>query len=113
MASVPDFIREAMEAAGVNPDVVAEVAADPIPTDAEAFAQQAIKAHGGPVCVNCREPTNPHARGVLMEVTGWHQPREQGGQNHVIARVETGRVMCPTCAIRFRHTGHAGQDTLL
>lgn len=52
-----------------------------------------------------RDPT------VLREVTGWSRPREQGGQNHVLFRVETGRFMCGVCAKRKEVSG--GQESLL
>ena len=112
----PAFLREAMQAAGVDVDAVAERAPDAIPDDADDRLRQAQGApDGGLRCAECGQGTRPTVQGVLIEITGWHQPREQGGQNHVIHRVETGRIMCPSCAVRFKTLGHAGagQEALL
>jgi hypothetical protein len=55
---------------------------------------------------------NPDREDVAREVVGYHRPREQGGQNHVLFRRETGRFMCATCVARKQATGRAGQEAL-
>lgn len=113
----PDFLREAMEKHGIDPDEVARKAAAPdaIPTDEAEAVRQAALATDGLRCCNCPARVNPADHTVLREVTGWAKPREAGGTNHVIDRTETGRLMCPECAARLIHLGHVGdgQETLL
>lgn len=48
-------------------------------------------------CLVCGEPVVPSAR-VLHEVVGYTRPRSAGGANHIIARRETGRVVCAKCS---------------
>ena len=112
---VPSFLREAMEAAGVSLDEVVEKAKDPdvIPSDEVAIVKDKEDRRTGIRCAECEQPANPNDVGVLIEVTGWHRPREQGGQNHVIRRVPTGRMMCPSCSVRFQAGLDAGQRSLL
>lgn len=113
--SIPPFLREAMEASGVDPNEVAEKAADPdvIPTDEAAIIKDKEDQKTGIRCAECDEITNPNDNGCLIEITGWHKLREHGGQNHVIRRSPTGRVMCPSCSVRFRAGLDTGQESLL
>jgi hypothetical protein len=67
----------------------------------------------GVLCSQCEQPVNPNYPDVLREVTGWSKLREQGGQNHVRFRRETGRLMCGACASRITHAGTAAQESLL
>lgn len=114
MNEIPGFLAEAMRAAGVDPAAVAAAAATvEIPTDQEEIERQAIKNAGGPVCCECGARVNPDARNVLHEVVGWDRPREQGGQNHVLRRRTTGRIMCSDCSLRVVHGLAPGQESLL
>lgn len=113
----PDFLKQAMEAHGVDPDEVARRAAadDVIPSDEAEAVRQAAVAGEGLRCSTCPNRVNPADPNVLREVTGWAKPRDAGGQNHVIDRVETGRLMCAECGSRLIHLGHvgSGQESLL
>jgi len=65
-------------------------------------------------CFNCPRDVDPNDSRTLFEVTGWERKREQGGQNHVRFRKQTGRLMCPVCETSFRYTaGQGHQATLL
>lgn len=67
-----------------------------------------------PACVDCGEPTDPEATGVLFGVRGWIEDRgAAGGVHHVIAQERTGELMCSGCALAFRSTGRRGQATLV
>lgn len=110
----PPWLRDAMVAAGVDPDAVAEAAAaEVIPSDEAEMERQAVRAANGARCCECNATTDPTARNVLHEVVGWDRPREQGGQNHVIQRRPTGRIMCADCALRVLHGLAPGQESLL
>lgn len=50
-----------------------------------------------PACLACSGPVVPSVR-VLHEVVGYTRSRSQGGTNHLIARRETGRLICDRCA---------------
>jgi transcription elongation factor Elf1 len=65
------------------------------------------------LCAECDERIDVRDPNVLREVTGWSRHRDQGGQNHVIARRETGRLMCGACAARLRAGLSAHQESLL
>lgn len=45
----------------------------------------------------------PRPAGLWREITGWDHPREQGGQNHVTLRQETGRRACDICMLDLRN----------
>lgn len=66
-----------------------------------------------PRCVNCGHPIEPSDTNKLVEVIGWAKLRDAGGQNHVIDRRETGRVMCGECAIRLRSGLPVEQESLI
>ena len=112
---VPDFMRRAMEAAHVDVDAVAAASRDEhvIPTDAEAAFVEAARRENGMRCQSCRNPVKPDDPNVLREITGWSKPREQGGQNHVIDRRETGALLCGTCALRLQHGLSPQQESLI
>jgi hypothetical protein len=63
-------------------------------------------------CLRCKKPIRHDDRNVLREVTGFTRPRDQGGANHIIARHETGRLVCGECAI-LEQAGLLGQEALL
>lgn len=112
---VPDMLRKAMEAHGVDVDSVRETiaAGDPIPPDELAAEQQQIRQAGGARCCDCGKPANPNDPNVLHQIVGWTKPREKGGTNHVIRRATTGFIMCADCSLRLVHVGPtAGQETL-
>jgi len=50
-------------------------------------------------CLRCGGPVAPGDPRALTEVTGYTRPRGAGGANHVIDRRETGRYVCPRCAV--------------
>lgn len=115
---VPDFLRQAMVQAGVDPDEVARKAAaeNVLPSDADEALRQAAAATGtGLRCKSCKQAVDLNDPNMLVEVTGWSKRRQQGGQNHVIDRIETGYVMCGDCSLRLQHLGpHAfAQETLV
>lgn len=107
---VPDFMRKAMEAHGVDPDAVAAAAAsgDVIPSDEQAVFVEAARRTGGMRCEGCKGKVDANDQSILVEVIGWSKHRSQGGQNHVIDRAETGRVMCGECGSRLIHLGSVG-----
>ncbi len=113
--AMPDGLRAEMEAAGVNPDAVARQAADPhnIPTDQEAAFVEAARRENGMRCQSCKHPVRPDDPNVLREVTGWFRPRDQGGQNHVIDRRETGALLCGSCSLRLLHGLAPAQESLV
>jgi hypothetical protein len=116
---VPDFMRRAMLAQGVDPDeIAAKVAAEGeelIPSDEQAAFLEAAARTGGMRCEGCKTKVNPLDVTMLVEVIGWSKHRSQGGQNHVIDRAETGRVMCGECGQRLIHLGAVGyaQESLV
>ena len=63
-------------------------------------------------CLVCGEPVRPTSR-TLTEIVGYTRPRSAGGANHVIARRETGRVVCDVCAERVQAGIDEGQEALL
>ena len=66
------------------------------------------------LCASCgSEIENPLDANVLREIRGWARQREQGGQNHVIDRKETGALMCAECSSRLRAGLAPRQDQLL
>lgn len=107
---VPDFMRRAMEAQGIDPDEVAAraAAAEVIPSDEQAMFLEAAARTGGLRCEGCKTKVSATDVSMLVEVTGWSKHRSQGGQNHVIDRAETGRVMCGECGQRLIHLGAVG-----
>lgn len=107
-------IRRAMQAAGVDPDAVVETAAldHVIPSDEEEAERQSWRDAGGVKCAACGERVDPNASQTLREVIGWDRPRGQGGQNHVLFREETGRLMCGSCAVLKQRPGGASQEQL-
>lgn len=67
-----------------------------------------------PKCVGCGEVIrDPDSRLVLHEVIGYTRTREAGGANHVVARRETGRLICAECAGPLQRTGHLEQGRLI
>lgn len=116
MVEIPEMMRRAMEAHGIDTEDVAERAAaeDVIPTDEQAAFLEAATRTGGLRCEGCKRKVPPTDSSMLVEVTGWAKHRTQGGQNHVIDRAETGRVMCGECGARLIHLGSVGyaQETL-
>ena len=70
-----------------------------------------------PPCLDCGQPVDPSDRLALREVLGFARAREQGGQNHVRFRAETGRMLCGRCAVRWEQAARAktspAQETLL
>lgn len=59
-----------------------------------------------PKCIICGEPVRPSPR-VLYEVRGFRRERTAGGQNHVIAREDTGRMVCAVCAEKVQRGDYA------
>lgn len=114
---IPDFMRRAMEAHGVDPDEVAAKAAaeNAIPSDEQAVFLEAAQRTGGLRCEGCKTKVSATDLSMLVEVIGWSKHRSQGGQNHVIDRAETGRVMCGECGQRLIHLGAVGyaQESML
>jgi len=51
----------------------------------------------------CGNVLDPRAPGIYIEIQGWHRLREDGGQNAVYARKETGRVACEACGWKIRN----------
>lgn len=113
--TVPPFMRQVMEASGVDVAAVEQVvnAGDPIFPDAQAVFEQAARATGQFRCESCKRRVQPDDGNALHEVIGWSKPRTQGGQNHVIDRAETGRVMCGECGIRLLSGLDPKQGSLL
>lgn len=117
--AIPPFIEAAMRAQGVDPAEVAATleaeAGDVIPSDEQAAFLEAAARTGGMRCEGCKTKVNPNDVSMLVEVIGWSKHRSQGGQNHVIDRAETGRVMCGECGHRLIHLGAVGyaQETLV
>lgn len=112
-----DQLRRAAVAAGQDIDEIQRRAADPdvLPDDQHEHQRQVLqaelrKARG---CAECGTPIRVNDPGVLTEVTGWHQPRPQGGQNHVLGRTETGRHMCGECAARLKAGLSPQQESML
>jgi hypothetical protein len=68
---------------------------------------------GWPRCASCDEAIDSGDPHVLREVRGWARHRDDGGQNHVIDRQETGRLMCGTCGTRLRAKLTPGQTSLM
>jgi len=114
-----DALKAAAAAAGVDVPELERAAADPdvLPDDEyEALRQEADavrKAMRGAECAECGGTIRPVDKEVLIEIRGWHRQRTQGGQNHVLDRVETGRFMCGPCAIRLRAGLSPQQEALL
>lgn len=73
----------------------------------------AIPESAYPRCMDCDQPFDPTHRLTLREVVGFCRSRDAGGQNHVIGRVETGRMVCPACAPKRQRGIDPGQGTLL
>lgn len=115
--AIPAFMVAAMKASGVDPDAVAAQLAQQeeiIPSDEQAAFLQSAARTGGLRCEGCKSKVRPDDPTMLVEVIGWSKHRAQGGQNHVIDRAETGRVMCGECGSRLIHLGSVGyaQETL-
>lgn len=72
-----------------------------------------LPASALPVCLKCGSQVDPRNSLVLREVVGFSRERDQGGQNHVRHRHETGRYLCPTCDMRWRDSGDPNQGSLL
>lgn len=51
-------------------------------------------------CCECGR-TLDTLRNCAFEITGWEQPRKDGGTNHVIERKRTGNILCPVCIQRL------------
>jgi len=49
---------------------------------------------------------------MLYEVVGFTRPCSQGGANHIIARRETGRVVCARCAPRVEAGIDVSQEAM-
>lgn len=64
-------------------------------------------------CTSCGKRVDPLSRLIAYEVRGFEKARTGGGTNHLMFRERTGRVMCGGCVLTKRHTGNAGQGTLL
>jgi hypothetical protein len=117
--SAADELRRAAAAAGQDVAELERQAADPdvIPDDEYEHQAQVLQAEllraRGRDCAQCGATIRANDPGLLIEVTGWHQPRSQGGQNHVLGRVETGRHMCGECAARLKAGLSPQQETLL
>jgi hypothetical protein len=47
------------------------------------------------------------------EITGYDQPRADGGTNAVALRDTTGRVICNECMIKAKAGLHVGQTSLV
>lgn len=62
------------------------------------------------ICDLCGDPM-PEAASI--EVSGWQQPRTDGGLNHVLARSETGRKACDSCTRKMRDGVQIAQQVLL
>lgn len=114
---IPDMLRKAMELHGIDADAVAAQAAtdEAIPSDEQAAFLEAAARTGGLRCEGCKTKVSPVDTNMLVEVIGWSKHRSQGGQNHVIDRAETGRVMCGECGHRLIHLGAVGyaQETMV
>lgn len=104
-----------MEAAHVDVAAVLAAAVDEhvIPSDEEAAFVQAARRESGMRCNGCQRPVKPDDPNMLREITGWSRPREQGGQNHVIDRRETGGLLCGACGLRLQHGLAPQQETLV
>lgn len=50
-----------------------------------------------PECAVCHTPINVHGPGVVFQVTGWEQPRSQGGANKIVGRNRTGYAAHAAC----------------
>lgn len=59
-------------------------------------------------CMKCKRGplTGP---GLLYEVTGFEEPRSQGGANKIVNRRRTGRIICGGCL----HVVQGEQESLL
>lgn len=101
-----EAMRRAMEAAGVDPDVVVREAPAAEISDEQALAQQAWQDDRkrlriyGEACVSCLgdiRADDPHR---LREITGWTSPVLPGdGSPALVVRGEfTGREICGDCA---------------
>ena len=114
---IPEMLRKAMELQGIDPDkMAAQVATEEtIPSDEQAAFLEAAARTGGLRCEGCKTKVEPNDANMLVEVIGWAKHRSQGGQNHVIDRAETGRVMCSECGHRLVHLGAVGyaQETMV
>jgi alkanesulfonate monooxygenase SsuD/methylene tetrahydromethanopterin reductase-like flavin-dependent oxidoreductase (luciferase family) len=114
-----ESLRAAAAAAGVDPDLIVAEAALPgiVPSDEEEAERQAARDRRlhdiAQSCVKCGEPINPQDRNVLREIKGWARHRDEGGQNHVIDRRETGRLMCGECGLRIRAGLDPAQGSLI
>lgn len=114
-----DTLKSAAAAAGVDVERVEEEAALPeiIPSDEEEMEKQAVREGRlralASVCFKCGDPINPDDRGILREIRGWSRARDEGGQNHVIDRRETGVLMCGPCGTRLRSGLSPEQGSLL
>lgn len=109
-------LRRAAAAAGVDPDALTTDETVIPPDDLEAERQAEIESRRratGSKCVECDEEISVRDTNLLTEVRGWSRRRADGGQNHVISRVETGRYMCGACATRLRAGLIDGQEPLL
>lgn len=63
-------------------------------------------------CASCGEPVKPSPL-VLHEVVGYTRPRSDGGANHIIARRETGRLVCADCSLSVQRGDDPAQGSLL
>lgn len=128
---MPEFIKKAMEAKGLDPVVIAaaeeeaaRIAESP-PTveieveqelsqedlDAALEGRPSIPAYKAFRCSVCEKEYDGRTVSEWREVVGWEQKRVQGGTNHIAEREQTGRSMCNPCMI-LRQSGRVGQGTL-
>lgn len=63
-------------------------------------------------CLRCGGPVTDSPL-VLREVVGFIRDRSQGGPNHIIARSETGRLVCAACSMKVQLGIDEGQESLL
>jgi len=66
------------------------------------------------VCAcGCGQQVDPNALDTLEEVIGYSKRRTQGGQNHVMFRRPTGRLLRGECATKLKYGGSSDQGSLL
>lgn len=68
-------------------------------------------------CLDCNDLVDPMKNGVYREVVGWAKVRGPGGTNSVMAKKETGNLLCGPCGERRKlHASwgiQEGQGTLI
>lgn len=64
-------------------------------------------------CYVCAQPVTLSRRGGwLRQVTGWEEPRRQGGANKIVQRRTTGEVAHVGCVAGLEHTPNQEAMTL-